>query len=285
MTRHESSRGSLLRDVRAQLRSTPRWLVLNAAGIAILIATGMAWTRVQEKNVLQVLLTFVLPVCIVSGFAALQAVTIRAFHRLSSGEDDFNVGFAWGAATLLLCMAAAVLLWRLVDVLEAYNELWASDLYSRFNADRRSHLLTYEHLYSSFNAVTWFLRWVVLPGLLIPLSNSAAHGLRRTTFRGALRVWMNWRWWPVVLVLALVGQALPQMFFTDNPTGSVRTQVAKVLLKLVAAYLLGVLAWVLALFWSAQLFHGTDQLDRGQEPLTGRSLLDSDVPEGVGGNA
>jgi hypothetical protein len=245
----------------------------------------MVWTRVPEKNVLEVLLTFLLPLCIVCGFAALQTGTIRVFHRSSSCEESSHIRFHWGAATLLLWIAIAALIWPHLDVFETHDNSWASYLHSRFDAQSRSHLMTYEHLVGGIDALGWFLRWVVLPGLLFPLSNSAAHGLRGNALRRAVRTWIDWKWWLVVLVLALLGQALPQTFFTENPTGTVRAQVTGVLLKLIAAYLLAVLAWLLALLWSVQLFHGPDPSADAEEPQAAPPLLDPGAPQGIGGNA
>jgi hypothetical protein len=237
------------------------WALLQFAGLALLITVGLVWTRFPEKNVFEVILTLLVPLLVAAGFLALQAALLRSLLR--SGTDTSattqpEVSFALGAVTLLLWIAIGWILWNLLDRFDAHTNGWAMYLNSRFNADYRARIFTYEHISRWFDYSAWFLRWAVVPGLLLPLGCTALYGLGRAPWRRVVRVWIAWRWWLVVLILALIGEVLPGYFFVGDPKGSVQAQIWKVILKLIAAYIISVLCWALALAWSATLLIGID---------------------------
>jgi hypothetical protein len=64
---------------------------------------------------------------------------------------------------------------------------------------------------------------------------------------------LNWRWWPVVIVVAFVLEHLLSKFFDGNPHGSTRAQVWAVVLKIAAVYLIAVIGWLVLLIWSSVL--------------------------------
>ena len=88
-------------------------------------------------------------------------------------------------------------------------------------------------------------------------------GVGGLPLRRVLRLLWNWRWWPAVVLAALIGVALPGRFFTGEPHGTVAHQVWDVFLKLAGAYLLAIVSWVLLLAWAAVLFARTQ---RGAKP-------------------
>lgn len=264
--------GAWERTVRARM-----WVVLQLIGVALLIALGLAWTRIPEKHVGHVLLTILVPLLIATAFLLLQAGTIRSMLAPIANDShprSDRIGLVWGAATLLLWLLAGWLLWLLVDRFDAHIENWAGYLNSRFDPALRSHLASYAHISSWLGKTAWVLRWVIVPGFLLPLGCSAAFGLRRLPWKRIDRVWIDWRWWPVVLVLALAGQAWPGTFFDAIPHGTVHAQVGRVVLKITVAYFLAVVSWILSLAWSAALLAGNlPHPGDGLEPVAEPALL------------
>ncbi len=235
------------------------WLVLQLAGLAALIVSVLAWTRISEKHWIQVFLTFAIPIVIAAGFLFLLAGAIRSFLRPLAADPlpraEF-VPFAWGAATLLLWIAIAIVAWGVMNRFDDQTYTWAGYLNSRFSSGARARWASYPHLVSDLERAGWTLRWVVLPGLLIPLTCTSALGFRRIPWGRAVRTWLNWRWWPCLLVAALIGEAWPQTFFDPQPSGTVHAQVWRVILKLAGAYALAVVVWVATLAWAATLLAG-----------------------------
>lgn len=260
--------GDLIHDGIARLKRAWPWVAAQFIGLALLIALGLLWTRIPEKYGWQVALTFVLPAAILYGFLVLQAGTLRAWLRpepIEAAEDTADaddedvrkprrVSLAWGALTLILWIALGWAAWIGLDRADAQTYQWAAYLNSKLPAHARATWGSFDHLNRDVQWALWALRWIVVPGLLIPLATcTAAWGLLGARWRRGLRVLIRWNWWPVVAVWALVGEAWPQSWFNGEPHGSVQSQVWRVLLKLTAAYLLAVTVWNKLLGWSAML--------------------------------
>jgi hypothetical protein len=256
------------------------WAVLQFVGIAALIAIGLVWTRIPEKNVFEVSLTLLVPVLIAAGFLALQAVFLRSLLRdaVAAEPAQAGVSFALGALTLLLWIAVGWILWNFVDRFDSHTNEWAMYLNSRFNSEMRGCIFTYDHISKWLDYAAWFLRWVVVPGVLLPLGCTALFGLRRAPWRRIARIWIAWRWWLMVLILALTGDVLPRYFFASDPKGSVQAQIWKVILKLIAAYVVSVLCWVLALAWSAALLIGVEPAPGASAPEPAPLPKPADAP-------
>src|SRR5215472_2673682 len=148
------------------------WIVLEFIGVALLIVLGLVWTRIPEKHVWQVLLTLLVPLIVMAAFVALQAGAFRAFLR-PVGESSRRVSLAWGAATLLIWIAIGWLLWALLDRFDDRIVPWADYLNSKAGVYARAHWASYARLSRDLHWVAWILRWVVVPGLLIPLAYTA----------------------------------------------------------------------------------------------------------------
>lgn len=262
------------------------WLALQFFGVALLIALGLVWTRVPEQHAGQVLLTFLVPLFILVAFLWLQAGTIRSMLCPLGQRDEADAWtdrLFWGAATLILWGIAGWLLWTLVDRFEDHISGWAGYLNSRFDPQSRSHFATYAHFEAWLEKVAWLLRWVFVPGLLLPFASSAAFGFRHLPWQRALRMWINGRWWLVVWILALIGEAWPSTFFNAEPHGTVHAQVWRVILKLSAAYGLAVLCWLVALAWNSALLADDPWGSEGSRERVRLPLSDSE--QGLRGNA
>jgi hypothetical protein len=268
--------GSLIAGSWMQLVQAWVWVMAQFVGIALLIAAGLIWTRIPEKHAGQVLLTVLIPILIAAGFLLLQAGTIRFLLRRSMDEsmpESTRVALMWGAATLLLWIVLGWLLWSQVDRFDDHIFAWAGYLNSRFGVRARSHFATFEHFVVWLGWAAWLLRWVFVPGLLLPLACSACFGLRRMPWKRVAAVWLGWRWWPAVLLLALVGQAWPVAFFDGMPHGTVHAQVWRAIFKVFSAYILAVGCWVVSLAWVATLLAGLRSGDDGLEGVPRPALL------------
>lgn len=246
----------LLADWARRLWRSRLWIALQVISIALLLLAGLSWTRIPEKHAWQVLFSLLIPVLLAALFLLLQAATMRSLARplaKDAGHSSPRVSIAWGAATLILWFLLFWVAWILLDRFDDQIEIWSGYLNSRFGAGPRARIATQEHIVSLLTYVGRALRWVIVPGLLVPLLTSAAWGIRKPPWRRALRIWLNWRWWPAVLAAALIGVAWPHSFFAALPHGSVAAQVWRVVLKLVGAYLLAVASWLAILAWAATL--------------------------------
>jgi hypothetical protein len=231
------------------LRVAWGWVAAQFIGNALLILLVLAWTRLPDKHVWQVVLTLLVPVLLAICVLELHAATMR---KLSDDEGK-RIKLPWGALTLLLWFALGAALWWALDWCDSQIPLWAGYLNSKGSPHARVTWLSFEHVSRDLALVEWVLRWIAVPGKLIVLGTASAQWGWRFQWRRTTHVLLDWRWWPVVALAALAGVALPARWFAGIPTGSVSAQVSHVALKLAAAYLLAVGSWVLLLGWAAVL--------------------------------
>jgi len=241
---------SYFRDLIARLRLARIWIVLQFGLTLGLIVAGLGWTRLPEKHVWQVVLSLLIPILVGISALELQAGTMR---RLAD-DDGRRVKLVWGAVTLLVWFALGVVSWAILDWCDDHIVLWAGDLNSKASAGGRATLLTYEHLTRWMTLLEWVLRWIVVPGKIIPYAMVSAQWGWRIPWRRVLRILWSWRWWPAVALASLLAVWLPGRFFAGQPHGSVSAQIWAVGLKLAGAYPLGLGSWVLLLAWAAVLF-------------------------------
>jgi hypothetical protein len=238
------------KDLFRRLCQSRRWVAAQFVLIPLLILIGIAWTRLPEKHVWQVLLSLLLPLLLTISVLELQAGTMRSL----ANDDGKRVKLVWGAMTLLVWIALAWVCWALLDWCDDRLFQWAGYLNSQAPARWRAKPLTYEHLYLWMTCLEWVLRWIVVPAKVIPYAMASAQCGWRLPWRRVLHLLLNWRWWLGVVAVALTAVLLPNWLFSAPPHGSVHAQEARVALKLAASYLLAVGGWLLLLAWAGVLF-------------------------------
>ncbi len=237
------------KDLLGRLSQSRRWVVAQFVGTPLLILIGIAWTRLPEKHLWQVALSLIVPVLLAISILELNAGTMRSFV----GGDGKRVKLVWGAVTLLFWIAVVWISWTILDWCDGQSYQWASYLNSQAPAHWRARFFTYDHLAHWITILIWIFRWIVVPAKVIPYSMASAQTGYRLPLRRVLQLLWNWRWWPAVIVAALLGVWLPGLFFAVDPHGSVSAQIWRVSLKLAATYLLAMISWVLLLAWAAVL--------------------------------
>lgn len=258
-------------DLIRRLRGSLSWVAAQYVLTLVLIALGLAWTRLPDKHVWQVALTLLVPLLLAISALELEAGTIRAL----ADDDGRRVKLVFGAMAVLVWVALFWACWAVLDWCDDRIVQWASYLNSRASAGGRATVFTYDHLQRWMTWTEWVLRWIIVPGKIIPYAMASAQWGWRIPFRRIIRLLLNWRWWPVVVLAALVSVVLPGHFFAGLPSGSVAHQIWAVVLKLAASYILVVGCWVVLLAWAAVLLgRGAGGMEQGGD--------DSVVPVPVG---
>ena len=238
-------------DLLRRLRFSAGWVAAQYWATALIILAGLAWTRLPDKHAWQVGLTLFIPLLLVTAFLLLEAGTARRLVR----DESPRVGIIHGALTLLFWIAIACLAWAFLDWCDDQTVAWAGYLNSRAPAHLRATLLTYAHIQLWITTLLWISRWIAVPAKVIPHAVASAQWGWRLPWRKSFRLVLNWRWWLVVAVAALLGVALPGHFFSASPSGTVSHQVWAVGIKLAGAYLLAITSWVLVLAWASVMLN------------------------------
>jgi hypothetical protein len=238
---------SYRKDLFRRLRCNLAWIAAQFVLTVVLILIGLAWTRLPDKHLWQVALTLLVPLLLAISALELEAGTMCAL----ADDDGRRVKLVFGAMALLVWVALFWVCWAALDWCDDQIPEWAGYLNSRASAGERATVLTYEHIQRWLTFAEWLLRWVIVPGKIIPYAMASAQWGWRVPFRKIIRLLLNWRWWPAVVLAALVGVALPGHFFAGVPHGTVAHQIWAVAFKLVGSYVLAIACWVLLLAWAA----------------------------------
>jgi hypothetical protein len=196
------------------------------------------------------MLDLAVPLLLVVSMLELQAGTVRAF----ADDDGKRVKLVWGAVTILVWIAVGVAVWALLDWFDDQIPLLAGYLNSKFGSRARASLFTYEHIQRGLTAIEWIVRWIIVPAKLIPYAAASAQWGWRLPWRRVLNFLFGWRWWLGVVLASLAGVWLPSHFFNGPPRGTLTAQIWTLAGKLIGAYILAVVSWVLLLGWWATLF-------------------------------
>jgi hypothetical protein len=244
-----------------------RWLLVQLVLTPVLLLLGIAWTRIPEKNFLQVAATFLLPFLLIVSFLELEAGTMRALAT-NDGKRVKLVGGAVGLAVLGFLLWIG---WGLVDTFDGQTSAWASYLNSQ--SPEHTRIFTYERYTRSLTVIAWILRWIFVPGLLLPFAAAVAQWGKRIPWRKVFRLLIEWKWWLGITIAALLAVLIPSYFFDSLPHGTVHAQEWHLGLKLGGAFLLKLVSWVLVLGWLAVLFDRIPETEPSREVvLFGRNL-------------
>jgi hypothetical protein len=236
-------------NLRQNLRAARGWIVAQFLGFPLIALAGIGWTRLPDKHWWQVALSFLLPVLLLAAAVVLKAGIVR---RMMS-ESEPRTSLFWGALSLLVWIAIVWLLWALLDRWDDKVYLWAGYLNSKASAWWRGRIFTFEYLSLWLTRIEWFLRWIVVPALIIPFGAASAVCAWRLRWFSTLHVVHNWRWFLAVILFALLGVALPTYFFTGTPHGTLSAQFWAIACKIIGAYLLAFFCWVVLLAWVCAL--------------------------------
>jgi hypothetical protein len=250
---------SIFSDLFRRLGQSWRWLLVQLLLTPVLALLFLGWTRIPEKNFLEVAATLLLPLLLLISIFELEAGTMRSLAT----DDGRRVKLIWGAIAVAVCALLAWIGWSLLDTFDEHIWAWASYLNSQTHDHTR--LFTYDHIQKWLTITAWVLRWIAVPALTLPFAATSAQWGHRLPWRKVSCFLLNWKWWCGVAVVALLGAYLPSHFFNAPLSGTVQAQKLHVALKLSGAYMLGLASWVVVLGWLAGLLDSIQETERSRE--------------------
>jgi hypothetical protein len=248
------ARWRTIRDAVAVAVTSWRLWLVQFVGNAVIALAFVGWLRLPDAHWWQLLFGFLLIIACAAAALVLHVGTLdycRSAHQTKAAA----LGPAFRRASRHL---PAIVLWALVLLfleclvakLDSYSVSFPGYLRSEFPAWLR-RIISEPRLDSLFTGSTWVLRWVILPGLLLPFAAFCAE----RGFRGLIS-FRDWRralggliYWIVLLVAALIGVCSTQalMGWTLDPkTATLSAEETSLFFRLLAAYLLEIFSWLLA---------------------------------------
>ncbi len=179
------------------LQSWQLWLIQFVANL-LLFGLFTAWLLIPVANAGYLVLNTLLALLLLVAALVLHAGTLNYFHSQSRNEGPLLKDvFACALRNLpavVVCAGAVFLLWIAIGKADAYQETFPAYLRSMTPMFFRKHtgLPVFQKL---FDAILFALRWIVVPGLLLPFLASASrlgfHGFGRqglTTWKKTVRL-------------------------------------------------------------------------------------------------
>jgi len=250
MSRFEIARGAFT-DC---FRSPRLWLVQCLANI-ILFALLVAWLLVPVASNLHVVFNFVFAALLLVATLTLHSGTLNVcLDRLRSTPAPLWPAFRRALRHIVpvaICIAAFCFLWLLVNALGSLQTAFPSYVRSTLPVALRRHISLHA-LDNLFAAALFVARWVLAPGLLLPLllqtSDLGFRGFARQGLSAWRKTIFNFSYWLTLLVAALVGVLATGKLMAATPdfkTSTFHGEAFSLAARLVVAYLLGLFSWIL----------------------------------------
>lgn len=228
------------------------WLLQFVANATVFLGF-VWWLHISEAHWWNLLFSFLLIVVIVAAALLVHGGTLNYFQSAHL-DRAAHLRPALGKA---LTHLSAIFVWALVffflrycvGLLDDYEVTFPGFLRSEFPAWLR-RMVSEPGLDSIYSGFVSLLRWVVLPGLLLPFALfSADRG-----FRGliALREWRrtlrSLGYWITLVVAAILGVWCVEAIMgwkPDPKTSTLAGEQTSLAFRLLFAYLLGIFCWLL----------------------------------------
>jgi hypothetical protein len=233
-------------------RSTRILSAVHLGANALLLWLGYYWLGIGESRTASLLWSAVVALVLVSLTCCLHGATFAYFvrqpERPAAGVLDLPSSFRTALRNMLAILTALSLIlvlyfllswWSDYSILPSYG--FSSWLTLKFRKPVRPNSVL-----RAFMVVTWLLRWVVLPVILLPwvaaVSSQGWRGLRHRIAKRRL----YWLQAPVLLLCALW---VPFLLLNWVPyVGRFSLEMVSFAIRLLVAYLLFVAAWLALAF-------------------------------------
>lgn len=230
------------------------WLIQFFAN-PILLALFVAWLLIPVASNLHLVFNFLFAFVLLVAALTLHACSLNFFVDRQSSDAAPLWPVARRALRHLIpvaiCVAAFCLLWLLVNKIEAYHSNFPAYVRSIFPVSLRRHV-TLHALDNLFLAVVFFARWILAPGLFLPLLLQAADRGFRGSGKQSLFVWRKTVWniayWLVLLFAALLGVVATEKLMAWTPnfkTSTLHFEAFSLALRLFVSYLFGLFSWMM----------------------------------------
>lgn len=230
----------------------PRVWLLQFFGNAILALIFVWWLHIDVDTGWNVFLNVLVGLVFLAGALLLQGATLNYYHDFYEEKNAGLVPAFKNAVKHLPAFAISVavlsFLFYLAGKLDNYQYEFPGYLRSEFPAWLRRHISepAMDNLYDGF---VFIVRWIVVPGLILPLCLACA----RIGFRGFIRLGVWWRavrnlaFWIVLITAALIGIYCTGKILhwtLDPKTATLTGEKIWLAFRMLVAYLMLLFGWL-----------------------------------------
>jgi len=229
------------------------WLI-QFIGNPLLFLLFAGWLLIPVANTLYIILNALVAILLIAATATLHGGTLNYFS-----EKDTNLYaplkkmFSRALRNLLpilICAAVIYFLWMLMDKFDDLQETIPIYLRSTLSASLRKHI-SVPALENAFGVIVFTLRWILIPGLLLPFaaaaSNDGFRGLAVGGFRRMKNAIGSFSYWLILTLAAIVGVYATETILGSTPNFATSTydhEMFSLVIRLVISYALALIAWM-----------------------------------------
>lgn len=229
------------------------WLI-QFVGNPLLFLLFAGWLLIPVANTLYMILNALVALLLIAATAALHGGTLNYFS-----EKDLSLYVPLkrmflralrNVIPILICAAAIYFLWMLTDKFENLQETFPTYLRSTLSVSMRKNI-SVSTLTNIFGAVAFALRWILIPGLILPFaaaaSNNGFRGLAVGGFRRMKNAIGSFSYWLILTLTAIVGVYAAETILDSTPnftTSTYHHELFSLVIRLVISYALALIAWM-----------------------------------------
>jgi hypothetical protein len=253
------ARWSSLKDAKAALLVSVNWRLwlLQFASNAVLFLAFVWWLHLADAHWWQLLFTVLLMVAIIACALILHGGTLNYFLGAHQEKDAAKGALLVAALKEALKHLAAIAVWAaiffilrgLIGKLDQYAVSFPGYLRSEFPVWLR-RMISEPALDNIYGGLVALLRWVILPGLLLPFALFCAdRGFRGLiALRDCGRTIRSFMYWLVLLIASILSVyciGLIMDWKLDPKTATLSAEKTSLAFRLLFSYLLGIFSWFL----------------------------------------
>ncbi len=245
----------ILHDARSSLLHSKRvWLIQFIAN-PLLFALFVGWLLLPVATEFHLLLNGLVIVVVAAAALVLHGGTLN-FYSAQHGDENAPARIAFGRAArnilaVAACAALIFVLWALLDATESAQltlPFYVRSLLPEFIRRR----LEPSWFQIALEGIVFAIRWVVIPGFVLPLLVEAANsGIRAFGKPGGAAVRNSAKrvsYWLVLLLAAVAGFIAPASLMEWSPefkNPTLHLEAISLAARLSASYILAVASWLL----------------------------------------
>jgi hypothetical protein len=229
------------------------WLI-QFVGNPLLFLLFAGWLLIPVANTFYIILNALVAILFIAATATLHGGTLNYFS-----ERDLSLYVPLkrmflralrNIIPILICAALVYFLWMLTDKFDDLQETFPTYLRSTLSAPMRKHISLFA-LENTFAVVAFALRWILIPGIILPFaaaaSNNGFRGLGIGGFRRLKNAIGSFSYWLILTLAGIVGVYATETILDLTPnfaTSTYHHELFSLVIRLVISYTLALIAWM-----------------------------------------
>jgi hypothetical protein len=231
-----------------------RLLLIQFIGNPLLFLLFAGWLLIPVANTLYIILNALVAILLLAATVTLHGGTLNYFSEkdisLSAPLKRMFLRALRNIVPILICATVIFLLWMLMDKFDDLQETFPTYLRSTLSASMRKHI-SVSALENTFGVIAFALRWILIPGLILPFAATASNNGFRGLGPGGFRRMKNaigiFSYWLILTLAAIVGVYTAETILDLTPnfaTSTYHHEIFSLVIRLLISYVLALIAWM-----------------------------------------